>query len=101
MKTMNVFEFCLMRKNAKMSTKDLLLWLDIDLPYGEMTEIDGRYIRRIGNGNLLQLSCPVRDFDRWALSGSDIYFDLELRSDRRRFIRYVEEIRSTETQMVA
>lgn len=97
----NIFEFCLSRKNAKMSTDELLVWLELDFPdYGESIEIDGRYMRRIGDGNLFQLSCLVKDFDRWALSGTNIYFDLNIASERRRFIRYIQDVRSKELELV-
>lgn len=97
----NIFEFCLSRRNANMSTDDLLVWLELPIPdYGESLELDGRYIRRIGDGNLIELSGLVKDFDRWANSASGVCFDLNNRSDKRQFIRYIEDIRSNELELV-
>ena len=94
----NVFELC--RRNAKMSTDEMLSWLEIDLEYGYATELGGRFLRRVGNGNLMEFSCLIQDFDRWANSRAEdedgelqLLFDLDRRPDRRAFLRYVENIK--------
>jgi hypothetical protein len=94
---MNVFELC--RRDTKMSTDEMLSWGEIALEYGYATELGGRYLRRIGNGNLMEFSCLIQDFDRWANSRAEdengelqLLFDLDRRSDRRAFLRYVESI---------
>lgn len=96
---MSVFELC--RRDTKMSTSEIFAWLDIDLEYGYAAEIGGRYLRRVGDGNLLEFSCPVEDFDRWANSRAEdeegeleLLFDLNRPSERRAFLRYMEEILS-------
>lgn len=101
---MNVFEFCL--TNRRMSTDELLSWLQIEMEYG-CCEFGGRYLRRIGDGNLMEFSCSIEDFDRWANSRAEnedgeleLLFDLNRPSERRAFIRFVQHIYSSVYELV-
>lgn len=101
---MNVFELCL--TNRRMSTDELLSWLQIEMEY-DCCEFGGRYLRRIGDGNLMEFSCLVEDFDRWANSREEdeygelqLLFDLNRPAERRRFIRFVQHIYSSVYELV-
>ena len=102
---MNVFEMC--RRDTKMTTDEMLLWLGIDLEHGYNVELGGRYLRRIGDGDLMEFSCLVEDFDRWANSRAcdeedefDLLFDLKRPSERRAFLRFIEMILSETVEPV-
>lgn len=94
---MNVFELC--RQNTKMTTDEMLQWLGVYVEYGYAIEVGGRYLRRIGDGNLMEFSCSIEDFDRWANSSAssdddeiELLFDLNRPSERRAFLRFVQYI---------
>lgn len=89
-KEMNVYDFC--RKNSKMSTNDLFIWLGIEHEYG-VADLGNCWLRIIGNGNLIEISDPKLDFDRWALSDGYL-FDLNKKSERRAFINFYQEFYS-------
>ncbi|ARN69524.1 hypothetical protein VB319_19900 [Vibrio parahaemolyticus] len=85
---MSVFELC--RKNTKMSTRELFAWLGlvVDRDY-ERVDLGDRYLRVIGDGNVVEFSEPKGCFDRWANSG-ELTLDLTIKPQRRRFINIIE-----------
>ncbi len=84
----NVIELC--RRDRKMNTKDILIWLGIETEY-DVADLGNAYLRVIGDGNLIEISEPKGDFDRWALSDG-LLFDLNRPSERRAFLDFYEDV---------
>ena len=93
---MSVINLC--RKNRKMSTSEMLSWLDIEIEDG-VADLGDTYLRVIGDGNLIEISSPKKDFDRWALSDGCL-FDLNRPSERRAFLDFYEYYNSNNLNQV-
>lgn len=83
------YEFCL--KNKKMSQKELFQWLDLNGDLDASILFIDRYIRNNCFG-IIDVSEPIAEFDRWANS-YDFSFDLKKPSERRQFIRFIQDYR--------
>ncbi len=88
-KEISVFDLC--RKNSKMSTRELFTWLGIVSSDRDdyVFDLGDSYLRLLGDGNVVQFSEPICDFDRWGNSGR-LELDLNIKAQRRRFINIIE-----------
>lgn len=87
------YDFC---RLAKLTAKDLLIWLDLDKSvdqYGYSYDFFGRNLMLIDNN--IRVSCIHKDFDRWANS-EEYLFDITKRGDKRDFIDFVIKQREIE-----
>lgn len=90
------YDFC---KKAKLTPKDLLIWLGLedcmdsssDGIYSNRGAFFGRNLMIVDNA--LRVSCPIAEFDRWANS-EEYWFDLDKSVDRRLFVEFVKHERS-------
>lgn len=81
------YDFC---RSAKLTLIDLLIWLDLE----DLLDNDHLYSWDFFGRNLMildqvaRISCPHKNFDRWANS-EEFWFDITKRSDKREFIDWV------------
>ena len=88
------YAFC---KAAKLTTKDLMIWLDFIDPYYDgyldNLKLCGRNVRCVGeDSSIIQIGEDNKTFDRWANS-VDLEFDIKRPSEKRKFIDFVKEVR--------
>ena len=88
------YNFC---KKAKLTLKDLLAWLDLedlfDNDFATSYDFFGRYAMIIDQ--VLRISCPHKDFDKWSNS-EEWWFDIDNMDDKHTLINWVEEQRGAE-----
>lgn len=90
------YDFC---RTAKLTAKDLLIWLELDGlidEYGYSYNFFGRNLMIIDEN--IRISCLTKEFDRWANS-EEYWFDITKRSDKRDFINFVMEQRKIEKEL--